>query len=103
MADVPIQVPPPHGDISMTVGDNLYIHANKACTFCCGIGANFSPNITSLSLVKDSDNGPYQAMTAASGKYNTSEGVNPCDPNAPDITMSAKSIQINNPPPRPMK
>lgn len=104
MANQTIQVPPPQGDISLNVGDNLYIDANKALTFCCSIGANFSPNISSLSLAKDSNNGPYQAITAGSGKYNTSEGVNPCDTNAPNPkATTAKSVQINNPPPRPKK
>lgn len=95
MANQTIQVPPPQGNINVDVGDNLYITANKAVTFCCSIGANFSPAITSLSLTKDSNNGPYQAITAGSGKYNTSEGVNPCDPNAPDPKATAKSVQIN--------
>lgn len=95
MADQTIQVPPPHGPINLTVGNYLHIDANVACTFCCSIGDHFSPDITSLPLAKGSHTS-YRALTAGSGKYNASEGVNPCDPSAPHI-LTAKSVQINNP------
>jgi hypothetical protein len=99
MANVTIQLPPPSGSLNLNVGDNLYIEAKKDITFCCSIGANFSPNISSISFDKDTTNGPYNAVTAATGKYNTSDKGQPCS------TVSAaavvQSVQINPPPPRP--
>jgi hypothetical protein len=101
MADVTIQVPPPSGSLSLNVGDNLYIEAKKDINFCCSIGANFSPNISSLTFNKDTTNGPYNAVTAGTGKYNTSDKDKTCDPNAPSPILNAQSVQINPPPPRP--
>lgn len=84
-----INVPPPDESVSLTVGDKLTIHAAQACTFTCTIGANFSPSLASVSL-SQGDNGPYTAETAGSGTYDT--------PSNPSPALTAKSIQISNPP-----
>lgn len=94
--DVRINVPPPEGAFSISVGKKLTIHAAKACNFCCGIGNNFSPSIANISL-SQGDNGPYTAVTAGSGMYNTSDSGTTCDPNAPSPILTAKSVQITNP------
>jgi hypothetical protein len=94
-----INVPPPSGNIDLTVGDELIIHAAQACTFCCSIGSNFSPDLTSVSLSQGDNR--YTAETAGSGEYNTSDSGAACDPNAPSPILTAKSVQINPPPPRP--
>lgn len=86
-----INVPPPAGSISMPVGENLTIHAAQACTFCCSIGGNFSPDITTIQL-SQGDNGPYTAEAVGSGKYNTSASNSPCNPQT--LTQTAQSIQI---------
>lgn len=95
MADQTIQVPPPSGTLNLNVGDNLYIEAKKDITFCCSIGSNFSPDISSISFDKDTTNGPYNAVTAGSGKYNTSDKGTACNPNAPNPVLNAQSVQIN--------
>jgi hypothetical protein len=95
MADVTIQVPPPSGSLSLNVGDNLYIEAKKDITFCCSIGGNFSPKISSICFDKDTTNGPYNAVTAGTGKYNASDKGTNCDPSAPSPILTAQSVQIN--------
>jgi hypothetical protein len=95
-----INVPPPSGNINLTVGDELTIHAAQACNFCCTIGSNFSPDLTDVAL-SQGDNGPYTAETAGSGQYNTSDSGSACNPNAPNPRAIAKSVQINPPTPRP--
>lgn len=88
-----INVPPPEGPISITVGQQLTIHAARACNFCCSIGNLFNPDITSLTLAHG-DNGPYTAQSAGSGNYNSSDLNTTCNPNSIAMT-SCKSIQIN--------
>lgn len=88
-----INVPPPEGPISMDVGQELTIHAAQACNFCCSIGNHFNPDITNLTLVHG-DNGPYTAITAGSGNYNSSDSGTTCNPNSAALT-ACKSIQIN--------
>ncbi|MGH9586013.1 MAG: hypothetical protein ACRD3F_03615 [Acidobacteriaceae bacterium] len=88
-----INVPPPEGPISMNVGQQLTIHAARACNFCCNIGDHFNPDITSLSL-SHGDNGPYTAMSTASGTYNSSDPGTTCNPSSIAMT-NCKSIQIN--------
>ena len=98
MSTVTIQLPPPSGTLSLTVGDSLYIDAKKDIEFCCSIGSNFSPDITSMQFDKDTSNGPYVAITAGSGNYNTNDKGQTCDPSAPNPRATAKSVQISNPP-----
>lgn len=101
MSNQTINVPPSSGNINMNVGDELTIHAARACTFCCSIGGNFSPSLTNASLA-EGDNGPYTAETAGSGMYDAVDAGSNCDPSAPNPRLTAKSVQINNPPvPRP--
>lgn len=88
-----INVPPPEGNLSISVGEELTIHAARACTFCCSIGGNFSPSLTSVQLVHG-NNGPYTAQTAGTGNYNTSDPNTACNPNA-GVTLACKSVQIN--------
>lgn len=88
-----INVPPPEGPISMTVGEQLTIHAAQACNFCCSIGNLFNPAITSLSLAQG-NNGPYTATATGSGNYNSSDPGTSCNPNGIAMT-NCKSIQIN--------
>ena len=94
MADVKINVPPPGGNITLNVGDNLTIHAAQACNFCCTIGNNFSPSIASISL-SQGDNGPYKAESTGSGTYNTSDTGTDCSATSPSPILTAKSVQIN--------
>jgi hypothetical protein len=89
-----IHVPPPEGGISIPVGQELWIHAAQACTFCCTIGANFSPSIANIQL-SQGDNGPYTADTTGSGMYNTSDPNTTCTASAQGPTLIAKSIQIS--------
>lgn len=96
MANQRINVPPPDGSLSLTVGDTLTIHAARACNFCCSIGGNFSPSLTSIQLVHG-DNGPYTAETAGSGNYDATELGSSCDPSG-GVRLTAKSVQISNPP-----
>jgi hypothetical protein len=110
MSDTTIQLPPPSGSLSLIVGDNLYIVAKKDMVFCCDIGANFSPDISSMTFDKDTTNGPYQAVTAGSGNYNADDKGKPCDcsdhkeakghkpTGTPNPTATAKGVQISNPP-----
>lgn len=91
MPDPHINVPPPDGDISMSVGQTLRIHAAQACTFCCSIGASFSPDLTSVQLL--AGDSYFIADTANSGTYNTSEPNTNCS--TADPTATAKSVQIN--------
>lgn len=92
-----INVPPPEGAFSIGVGQQLTIHAAKACNFCCSIGDNFNPSIASITL-SQGDNGPYTAQTAGSGMYNATNSTSEqCDPNAPSPVLMAKSVQITNP------
>jgi hypothetical protein len=94
MSEVKINVPPPAGGFSMTVGDTLTIHAAHACNFCCSIGSNFDPDITSISL-SQGDNGPYTAETAGNGNYDATDPGTTCNPSAPSPVLTAKSVQIN--------
>jgi hypothetical protein len=89
-----INVPPPEGPISMEVGQQLTIHAAQACNFCCNIGNLFDPDITSLTLVQG-NNGPYTALSAGSGNYNSSDLGATCSPNSAALT-ACKSIQITS-------
>lgn len=88
-----INVPPPEGNISISVGEQLTIHAARACTFCCSIGGNFSPSLASVQL-SQGDNGPYTANTTGSGTYNTSDPNTTCNPSG-SVTATFKSVQIN--------
>lgn len=99
MANLTIHVPPAHDFINMKVGDNLYIDAKIDVTFCCDIGNNFIPSISNLQLPKGSNNGPYEAVTAGSVKYNTSGEGEPCNPDPPSPMLAPKSagrVQITN-------
>lgn len=89
-----INVPPPSGDISISVGQDLYIHAAQACNFCCTIGNCFTPDITSLSLASG-EHGPYHANSSASGTYNSSDPGTTCNPSGGAALTACKSIQIN--------
>jgi hypothetical protein len=97
-ADVCINVPPPSGTLTMTVGQTLEIHAAQACTFCCSIGGNFSPSLSNVQLAQGK-NGPYTAETAGTGSYSTSDKGQPCNTSARNPAATAQSVQINNPPP----
>lgn len=88
-----INVPPPEGPISINVGQTLTIHAARPCHFCCSIGANFSPDITSLEL--SAGDTTYVAQTAGTGNYNSSDPNTTCNPNGGAALTACKSIQIN--------
>lgn len=94
MPNPKINVPPPGGDISISVGQELTIHAAQACNFCCTIGSHFTPDISSISL-SQGDNGPYHVDSTASGTYNSSNSGTPCNPSGGAALTACKSIQIN--------
>lgn len=87
-----INIPPPDGPISMSVGEQLTIHVAQECQFCCTIGDHFSTDISNITLSHGDHT--YTAETAGSGTYNTSDPGTTCNPSG-GVVLNAKSVQIN--------